>query len=122
MIRNAFRFTLLGAVAAVLLCSVPVAAQTECAGPQTSHEVELTPELAVELGLPDPVEQTKDVKAVPVCRDDETLQVCDVTDPCTGKTFWDATCCPEGTRGSCLIGITVEGCITGVRAICLESI
>lgn len=120
MIRNAFRLTLVGAIAAVLLFTVPVFAETACSGPEVAGEVELTPELAVELGLSETVEAaTAEPKPVPLCRYNETPQVCDVTDPCTGKTFWDATCCPEGTHGSCLIGITLDGCITSVRAVCL---
>lgn len=56
---------------------------------------------------------------VPLCRDDETPQVCRQTDPCTGQVFFDATCCPQGTFGACKIGITRNGCITGTQALCL---
>lgn len=118
MIRNTVHLLFLGAVAAVLLCAVPVVAGTECSDPETVHEVELTPELAVELGLPETIE-TAVAEPIPLCPANETLQVCKVTDPCTSQTFRDATCCPEETRGVCLIGITRDGCITGVHAVCL---
>ena len=117
--RNIFRLSLLAAVAAVLLCTVPVFAKTGCADPESFQEAILTPELAIELGLPETVEMQTAAKLLPHCAPDETLQVCDITDPCTGQNFWDATCCPAGTQGVCLIGITRDGCFTSARAICL---
>jgi len=118
MIRNTFHLVFLGAVAAVLLCTVPVLAESGCTLPESVQEAVLTPELAVELGLPETIE-TAVAEPIPLCPANETLQVCKVTDPCTGQTFRDATCCPEETRGVCLIGITRDGCITGVHAVCL---
>jgi hypothetical protein len=115
--RTIFRLSLLAGVAAVLVSAVPVFAET---GPESVQEAVLTPELAAEIGLPDRVEmQTVVAEPLPLCPANETLQVCRVTDPCTGQIFRDATCCPEGTRGACLIGITRDGCFTAVRAVCL---
>jgi hypothetical protein len=98
-------FFFLGAV--LLAGGVALAASPEAAGPEIS-----TP--------PDPQSVAAyPVYKVPLCRDDETSQVCRQTDPCTGQVFFDATCCPQGTFGACAIGITRNGCITGTQAVCL---
>jgi hypothetical protein len=118
--RTIFRLSLLAGVAAVLLCNVPVFAETGRTGPESVQEAVPTPELAAEIGLPDSVEmQTVEAEPIPLCSANETLQVCRVTDPCTGQIFRDAICCPEGTFGACAIGITRDGCYTGVHAACL---
>ena len=120
MIRNTFRLALLGAVAVVLLGAVPALAASDCSNPGAVQEVEMTSELAAELGVSATVEsQATDIEAIPYCPKDHTLQVCRITDPCTGQIFKDATCCPPGTKGACLIGITRDGCYTSVSAVCL---